>query len=428
MSSVQHSTRVRLENLAPVRSGNRSWPFLLYIGLSLGVTMSLGQYYEESGGAVYWLLIAPLAILPLLRPTAMIQAALGTALPALLITLVAAGWQSMRGDVSAALQILLFGWGLVWVSSEAARLKIDDLYKLYGAAVLVGVGVWLFADLNQWGILPGTTTAVGEAVWRVSFFPNVAYTGFFSVLLIMVAARDPRPLSQFGWLIVGVALYFVVFSFVRAAVVGLLTFVLLAWLYRHNRSPAFLFWASLGMAVFVNLAIAYSPAIFLALQKNALISRLFLRGETGLSEYEIWQQLYRPYVWGEHMRQFVTSPWLMGWGSTDFNMLKSQALVAGQEQSGDISLPTRLAAQYGVPGLMLLGYLIMRLVALAKAGDAWGCACFPAVLMAMLHWGTMFHPTDFLFGLFLLSLFHGSRALPEASWRSRPLPAAEVAT
>jgi hypothetical protein len=396
-------------------TGRRSWPFLIYVALSLGVTMSLGQYYEEAGGLTYWMLMLPVALLPLTRPMAMIQSALGPGLPATLFALIGGSWHFVRGDQSAALQALLLGWGLIWVASTAARMKIDDLYKLYGAALLVGLGIWLFSDVNQWGLLPGTTTAVGEAVWRVSFFPNVAYTGFFSMLLFMVAARDPRLFSRFGWVIVSVAIYFVLFSFVRAAVVGLLTFVLLAWIYRKNRSPSFLFWASMGMALFVNLAIAYSPAIFLAAQENAVISRLFLRGESGLTEYEIWQQLYRPYVWGEHLRQFVTSPWLMGWGTTDFNMLKSEALVIGQQQSGEISLPTRLLAQYGLPGLLLVVYFVFRLVKLAKAHDAWGCACFPAVIMAMLHWGTMFHPSDFMFGLCLLLVFHGSQALPEVT-------------
>lgn len=384
--------------------------------------MSLGQYYEESGGLTYWLLIAPIALLPLTRPLAMLQSARGPALPAVLFAVVAGGWQFLRGDVTAALPAILLGWGLVWVASQAARLRIGDLYKLYAASVLLGAGVWLFGDLNQWGLLPGTTTAVGEAVWRVSFFPNVAYTGFFSMMMIMVAARDPRLFDRFAWLVLGVAIYFLVFSFVRAAAVGLATFIALAWLYRHNRSPTLLFWASLGMTLFVNLAVAYSPAILADLQQNVLFSRIFLRGETGLSEYEIWQQLYRPYVWSEHLRQFATSPSLMGWGSTDFNMLKSEALVIGHEQSGDISLPTRLLAQYGLPGLGLISYFFVRLYVLAKAGDAWGCACFPAVMMAMLHWGTMFHPTDFMFGLFLMLLFHGSSALPDvAAARRRAL-------
>jgi hypothetical protein len=391
----------------------RSWPFLIYVALSLAVTMSLGQYYEEAGGVTYWLLILPVALLPLTRPMAMLRSALGPGAPALLFAVLSGGWQISRGDQPAALQALLLGWGLVWVASIAARIKIDDIYKLYGAAVLVGLAIWLFGDLNHWGMLPGTTTAAGEPLWRVSFFPNVAYTGFFSMILIMVAVRDPRLFSRFAWVIVGVAVYFVLFSFVRAAVVGLLTFLSLVWMYRRNRSPAFLFWASLGMAVFVNLAIAYSTAILLAVQENALISRLFLRGESDLTAQEIWEQLYRPYVWGEHLRQFVTSPWLMGWGTTDFNMLKSEALVIGQDQSGDISLPTRLLAEYGLPGLLLVAYFVVRLVKLAKARDAWGCACFPAVIMAMLHWGTMFHPSDFIFGLCLLLLFHGSQALPE---------------
>lgn len=420
MSITPHTLNVVRPTVSP--RANRDWPFLIYIGMSLGVTMSLGQYYEESGGFIYWALTMPLALLPLARPMIMLDAARGAAFPAVLFAVIGGGWHFVRGDSGAALQAVLLGWGLVWVGSRAARIRIDDLYILYGLAVCVGVLVWLAGDLNQWGVLPGTTSAVGEAVWRVSFFPNIAYTGFLSLILIMVAMRDPRPRRRLAVIVVAVAAYFVVFSFVRTAVVGLITFAALGWLFRRSRSPALLFWAALGSAVFVNIVIVYSPGWFAMLQNNPIISRVFLRGETGLSEYEIWQQLYRPFLWDQHIQQFLSSPFLMGWGSVDFNELRTSDLVAGYDQVGEISLPTRLLAQYGLAGALLLVWIVARLRALAKSGDAWGCACFPAATLAMLHWGTMFHPTDAMFGLLVMILLHGSLALPEVRERiSRPV-------
>jgi uncharacterized membrane protein YuzA (DUF378 family) len=395
----------------------RSWAFLTYVSASLAVTMSLGQYYQEAGGLTYWLLLVPLAILPFTRPSAMLRSALGPALPAVVFAILGCGWQALQGDMTATLQGLLLAWGMVWVCSRAAELRIDDIYVLYALAVAVGLIVWIATDLNQWGMLPGTTAAVGEAVWRVSFFPNVAYTGFFSLLVVMIAARDSRPRTNFRKIVVGLAIYFLIFSFVRTAIVGFLAFSVLGMLFRRDKSAAQLFWVSIGVALVINLAIAYSPMLFAALQDNPIISRLFLRGEAELTRYEIWQQLYRPYIWQQHIHQFLTSPWLMGWGSVDFNELKTVDLVAGLDQSGDISLPTRLAAQYGVFGLFIVIWLIQRLSNCARRRDAWGCATFPVVVLAMAHWGTMFHPTDAMFGLFLMMAAHGSLSLSEGRKR-----------
>lgn len=394
-------------------SFGRVWPFLIYVAMSLAVTMSLGQYYEEEGGLTYWLLLLPLVALPFTRPSDMLRSAMGPGLPAVIFAVLGGGWQLAHGDATSGLQGILLAWGVVWVSSRSAQLKIQDIYLLYALAVFAGICVWLFTDINQWGILPGTTTAPGEAVWRVSFFPNVAYTGFFSLLIIMIAFRDPQPAAKFGRIVALVAIYFTIFSFVRTAVVGLLAFAFYGWLFSKTRKPGTMFWSSLGGAIFINLAIAYSPAIFAAVQNNSFVSRVFLRGEAGLSEYEIWQQLYRPYIWGQHIHQFITSPNLMGWGSTDFNELKTVALVTGNDQSGDVSLPTRLIAQYGVAGFFLPAWMIWRLYIFAKRGDAWGCACFPAVVLALAHWGTMFHPTDAMFGLFMMLAMHGSLSFPE---------------
>jgi hypothetical protein len=375
--------------------------------------MSLSQYHQEQGGLTYWLLILPLLLLPLSRPAAMLSAAFGSAMPALVFVVVAGGWHFARGDSQAAIQAILLGWGLLWVGSSAARLRIDDVYTLYLLAVLAGVCVWLFTDLNQWGILPGTTTAAGEAVWRVSFFPNIAYTGFFSLVVTMLALVDRRVAHPLRNVALTVAFYFVLFSFVRTALVGLITFIILLYIYRRRANPGRMFWSALGLAVFVNLAIAYSPAAFAVLQNNPVVSRLFLRGEAGLSEYEIWQQLYRPYVWGQHFNQFLTSPFLMGWGSTEFNTLKTFDLIQGIDDSstGDISLPTKLIAQYGLVSVILFGWWVRLLATAAKRGDSLMCACFPALMLAMLHWGTMFHPTDAMFGVIMMLLLHGSSAL-----------------
>jgi hypothetical protein len=146
---------------------------------------------------------------------------------------------------------------------------------------------------------------------------------------------------------------------------------------------------------------------------------MFLRGETGLSTFEIYQQIYRPWLWGQHLHQFITSPNLMGWGSVEFNVLKTEDLVSGHEELGDVSLPTRLLAQYGLPGLLFVVFMIARLRVLAKRGDVWGCACFPVVVLGLFQWGSMFHPTDPMFVIYMIIMIHGSAAFGPMDPRAR---------
>lgn len=402
------STRPGLE--AGLTKFPRSWPLLVFLTIGLGLTMSLSQYFEEEGSGLYLVFLLPVLLLPLVTPMEMLRVIRGKAFSIVIFGIVVIVWQSLRGDFQAVKFGFLLSWGTIWISSGIARIRFDDFYLLYGFTLLLGLFMWLSGDINQWGLLPGTTSAAGESVWRVSFFPNIAYTGFLSLAFIMVFARDIRRKRKFVVVLMGVAIYFIVFSFVRTAMIGLVVFAALAWLFRKRSSPTFMFWVSLLTAIIVNLAIAYSSPIFLKLQSSGVFSRLFLRGETGLSTYEIYQQLYRPWIWGQHLNQFATSPYLMGWGSTDFNQLKTESLVTGLLQTGEISFPTRLLAQYGLAGALFLGFAIHQLAVLARRRDAWGCACFPVVSLAMMHWGTMFHPTDPMFGIYMILLIHGSSA------------------
>lgn len=367
------------------------------------------QLYEvERGGISYYLAVLPALLLPLTRPMLLFQAATTRALIIVIFGTVAAGWHFVRGDMDAVMPLILLTWGLVWVSSDAVRIRFDDFYVVYALAVGVGILVWLVGGINEWGILPGTTTLADQSVWRVSFFPNIAITAFLSLAVIMIFTRDTRRKTALHLALLGVAAYFLIFSFVRTAVISLLIYAALAHMFRRKNSPAFLFWMALLTAILSNLVIAYSASIFSAIQNNSIFSRLFLRGEAGLSVYDIYVQLYRPWLWGQHIQQFLSSPFLMGWGSVDFNDLKTDSLVYGYEQTGDVSLLTKLLAQNGLPAILVLVFLVARLAVLAKKRDTWGCACFPVVILAMMHWGVIFHPTNATFLIFMLFLVHGS--------------------
>lgn len=391
--------------------GRNNWTVAIFIVASLLISMSVTQEEApEPGSLRYWLLILPAVVFPFFDIKAIVRVFLGRAWWLSAFLVIAGSWHLILGDVRASIQLALLIWVTAWFSSNPVSVKSEHLSRIYLFFVVLGIVVYVGTDLNRWGLLPGMT--VDEyGLWRVSFFPNIAYTAFLSLVVIMVLTRDISQAHQYA-AILAVAVYFLVASFVRTALIALVLYSVMYWWFRFSPSPTRLFWGALAVGFGVNVLIALSPAALHFLQGFPVISRLFLRGETQLTFEEISQQLYRPWLWGEHFNQFMSSPWLLGLGAFEFDELKKTALIEGQEQGDSVSLPTRLIAAYGLAGLLFTGYLIARLRHFARVGDAWACACFAPVLLLTLHWGSIFHPSDALFGLFMMMILRGSTAYP----------------
>lgn len=382
---------------------------MLFVVISLMVSMSVTQQEApEPGSFRYWLLVLPAALLPLTGLLPVVRTLVGGGWCLLLFLLSAGTWHFLKGDMRAVLQLGLLVWVMAWISSDAARLKTEHIVRLYLSLVFIGFIVYAVTDLNRWGPLPGLTVAE-YGVWRVSFFPNIAFSAFLSLVVIMILTRQRVRLARHGF-VLAVASYFLVTSFVRTALIALVMYGVLRWWFARRPTPSRLFWGAVLMGFGVNLAIAGSVVVLDFLQHYPIVSRLFLRGEMQLSTEEIFQQLFRPWLWWEHMQQFFTSPSLMGWGAFEFEDLKKTALIEGQEQGDTVSLPTRLLAAYGIPGALFTVYLVLRLRVAACARDAWSCACFAPVLLLLLQWGSVFHPSDALFALFLMTVVRGSSA------------------
>ena len=398
---------------------------VMFVAISLLVSMSISQLEApEVGSLSYWLLLGAAGLLPLLDIRAIVKTLTGRARSLLLFGLIAGAWHGLQGDERAVLQIGLMVWVLAWLSSDAARLSATSLVRIYGALVVIGIGVWLVTDLNNWSLVPGAASDE-NGVWRVSFFPNIANTAILSLAVILVLTRSPGAARAHPF-VLGAALYFVIFSFVRTALIALVLYTLMRWwLGLKRRSPKTLFWSALLVAIGVNIALASSVVAINYLQDIPLFSRLLLRGETGLAPEEIFQQLYRPWLWWQHLTLFSTSPSLMGWGAFDFAEMQLEELNVGTTPGGNEALITRLMANFGLPAFILLYYLLSRLRASARGGDTWACACFPSIFLLMMQWGNVFHPTDANGAIFWLMLIHGSSAFGGAS-RRRTAPAGLV--
>jgi hypothetical protein len=391
-------------------SRRRNYAMLLYIVLSFGVAMSISQ--EETPEIYsfrYWLLIVPSILLPLTDVSGVVRALLGRARPILIFGLTAGFWQLLRGDTKAALQLVLIVLVLGWLCSRRARIEVRDLIILYLTLILVGICVWIFSDYNKWGMLPNTTVYDGLD-WRISFFPNIANSAILSLVMFLILTQS-IDLARKHIVVLLIVAYFLFFSFVRTATIGVLLYITMHWwLSRKPRSSRSMFWTSFLLGIGINLMIAGSAIIFANLGGFELISRLFLRSETNLSSDEVFAQLYRPWLWVQHLLIFWDSPLKMGFGAFDFSKMQFEELNIGTTPAGNEAQLTRLLATYGLPGLLYSWFLICRLHEASLNRDVWAVACFPVILLLMMQWGNIFHPSDANGAIFWLIAIHGSNA------------------
>lgn len=388
----------------------------LFVIVSLLVTLSFPQLQNfEQGSLQYWILLINAIIWPLLSINRVIEALVRPARLLLMFALLACAWWTAQGDITAVLQLGLLVMGLAWVASSGARLPVQLLAALYVFLILLGATIAAFTTISPYGLIPGwTVEEFGR--WRVSFFPNIAYTGLLSLAMFMILTRDAVRIRQYRGCLVLVT-YFLLFSFVRAATIGAILYLGMRWLLakRYFRRPRAAFWLALSVGVGFHVLLLLSAAVIVQIQDWPGVSELLLQGKYDLSAEQILYQMYRPWLWLQHIEQFLSSPWMMGWGSQDFATLTGVDPATRIVSAGTESLPTRLLAVYGIPGLLFTLYLLLCLLRSSRARDYWACACFPSVLVLLTHWGSVFHPTDGLFVIFFLLIVHGSKGFTGVS-------------
>lgn len=395
---------------------------LLFLGNSLALQMALAQTASVKPlSIIYWLLVLPALVAPLFFWREMIEAVKGRGAYLLAFLFLAGSYHVLRGDFRATLQLVLLIWVALWCICPSVRLSVGDVINGFIISVIVGICFYQSTDVNFWGIVPGTTMG-DNGPWRVSYFPNIANTGFAGLFVLFVLTRS-KDLPRTHVIAFSICLYFLLLSFVRAAVIAAVLYVVLRLLLERVKTPAGLFWTTLAVTVGFHLAVVFVVPLLELLQQYPVMSRLLLRGYSELDTTAIYQQLYRPWVWSEHIKMFLASPHLMGLGTFRFLDKVSYILVPNLEGDGTESLLTRLIATYGLPALLLVAFLVDALYRLARNRDVWACACFPAIIFMMSNWGSVFHPTNAFFVLFFMLLIRGRDAITgaEETMSMRPM-------
>lgn len=397
--------------------------FILLLVASIGMSMLIGQ--EDSVvpmSPMYFAIVLPALVIPFLWLPKMVAAAIGKGWSLVAFGVLAGGWQLILGEYRTMLQLALFVWVLLWILALDVRLSTRHYLVLFAAAIAAGIFGYLVLGNNPWGVLPGTTSR-DYLVWRLSFFPSVVLTGLFALFAAIVVAenRDAFRVRLSANL---AAFYFLIFSFVRTALVsGAIYAPLAAWFAMKRPGWRIMFFVPLAVALGVHGFILLAPHVLVHLQDVDLVARLLLRGRTNLEVADVFEQLSRPWIWQKHIEFFLQSPYLMGLGNFDFFALAvpepgpDQAYLSGSE-----ALLTRLLATYGLPTLLLFWFFGARLYEHARNNDYLGCAIFPVVIILAMNYGSVLHPTNFLFVLYFLLMIHGRKSFAEFAQADKTAP------
>lgn len=434
-----------------VDSFHRGWRWyksggdiLLFVGCALGISFLIGEErIVVRGQPLYWAIVSPAVLLPMLRLRPTIENLLfGSARPLTLFGMISCGWFVARQDFNAVIPVVLFVWVAGWATRAEVRLRRAHLFALtlafYGVACVVYFSQpefrtfpWMMVpsertraaeggpiaipnqqrsglDLNVWGVLPGQTAPAYQP-WRVSATPNIATSGIFSLLVLMVALSRIELRASSGLALVSTG-YFAILSFVRSVFIGLGLFIVSVVLMRVLRNHRLRVAAAFALTAGVVLFVAFSPVLLFYLQDFESVSRLLLRGQKGLSIADIARQAYRPWLWSEHVELFWQSPYLMGLGSEIGATADTHVINDGNARSDSVSFLTRLLATYGLATIGIFWYLGKCCYEHARSDDIWGVAALSLITWLMMTWGSVFHPTNAIFVLSFLIVAKGRAA------------------
>jgi hypothetical protein len=265
------------------------------------------------------------------------------------------------------------------------------------------------AGNSVYGIIPGLSLDE-ELWWRISLFPVVPESAFFSaiILLVNVLHRD-LPMRR---TCLALALYFLLFSGLRSALIGtgmalaLLFAVDRAWLKSPGAVMRWLLASCIGFVVFLLLIdlIKVAPAF-----RNEFLNSYLFRMEEGLSSTEdLTKSIYRTWLWSEHLRIAASNP-LFGIGTFDFAAISDNSLELGIG-SGSESFLTGLYARVGLPALLLLGFFVSTIWRQLKGGRVLPALMGSLLAVAMLAYGSFLVSYNFVF-LVMVGLICGSSSL-----------------
>jgi len=347
---------------------------------------------------MYWLFVIPIAVFSALLLGAMgVSTRLNT--PAWLVSayaIVVSVIALARGDYQTLASTLLFCSALVVIFAGRLSPSVDFLNRLFLLSIALNSFLFLLGR-TIYAVIPGFSTGA-EFWWRVSVFPSVATSAFFSLIVFFLNLRHRDAYLRKVCLLV--SLYFVLFSGIRSALIaGILAggYMLLVRAGLVKRTPAKVVYLFLAVIVLVSSLFLTQLLLTIPSFSSEGLNMYLFRSAEGLqSQEDAARAIYRTWLWSEHLRIASQNP-ILGVGTFSFGSASSVDPLFSDLSNGSEAFLTGLYARVGVPAVLLVAALLSAIVRGLESNDDMHILVGLAIFVAMLAYGSFVNAYDFVF-------------------------------
>lgn len=323
----------------------------------------------------------------------------------LIFEVVVVGVALVRGDFQTVLTFGLLCTTILVILIQRTVVKVDLLNTLFLASIAANIVSYALGRSDA-TVLPGY--ARDAVYFRVTLFPQIAASAFFSAVILFVNILNPG--ARFRYLCMVLSLYFLVLSGLRSAIVA----GLIAGIYIVLRGRGFLRSPSariayLGVSTAAYVFILFAPELLVRFSSpdNPLSFFLFRsRGELQTEE-QITLSIFRTLLWEEHFRIAQGNP-VFGIGTFDFTKLSEKL---GHLSTGSESFVTATYARIGVPVLIFIAAFFSAVRSGLRRNREIAMVAGIILFVAMLSYGGFIAAYDFTF-LTLMGLLAGAARSP----------------
>lgn len=350
------------------------------------------------GSIVYAMLIGPVLLFVLLGSTSLMRRRWMPARVVLLVAyiVIVCGIAITRGDLPTITSTLLTMVLITLLTTFRLAPPGNLLNLLFLASIPLNLAMH-HAGLSIYSVVPGLS-ADEDLPWRVSIFPVVAESAFFSAVILVINVLK-RNLVQ-RRLCLALSIYFLVLSGLRSALVGA-ALALFYYFVVHKmwswRPSVKMLYVGLVCVLFVGSLLTTQLLAISSILSNEYLNVYLFRAEGGIDdEVQLTKAIYRGWIWSEHLRLAMEHP-VLGIGTFDFAEKADFEEVEGRPSSGSESFLTALYARVGLAAALFAAFLIASIWRGVKAGQHEQLMIGLLLIVAMLAYGSFLVAYNFVF-------------------------------
>lgn len=304
-----------------------------------------------------------------------------------------------RFDVTSLMAGTLFGVIIIIISYFKLAINLKLINYLFLISVIISPLLY-YSGFSIYGFIPGQSSFSNlEALaGRVSLFPNVSISIYFSFMVFLLNAFFNKSKSKLFFMLL--SFYFIYFGVSRTI---LIAFIIILFLYiiskiykMDSKMYKIISIFLIGIPFLLIINIEHIIGFLLNSNNNFIMNYVF-RGYNDFDEIMI--DMARVNIWSEHTRLFFIHPF--GLSVNDMERYIDRDLIGG---AGNESFFTRMLVQYGISAIFIFIYLFSLLKKSIIQKDLYTYVYVYLFLFIGFIYGSFFSVYNVLFLIFISSI------------------------